>query len=120
MFIKSKVLDEGLYYCKARIAPYGSHDDEMECMSKDLMMCSIIAVRMLLSICALMRGRKIKIDIKRAFLKTGADERDVFVAPPLGSKLKRFNWFLVVASYRLLNAYVISQHPSGHTFFILV
>lgn len=113
---KSNILDRGSYYCKARIALHGYQDNQNDYLSKDSIVCTLIVVRMLLPVFASMCRHVSQIDVKRAFLQSGAAERDAFVASPRQCRLKRFYMLLLVAAYGLLNANVIWQQQSDHRF----
>ena len=102
---KIKVTDDGSLKLKARIAPHGNEDSLRYEMRTDCAMCAPMGVRLLISIAAVKKWRITKVDVKSAFLQTGAAERQVFVIPP-GESKDRFKslWLLLTASYGLVNA----------------
>lgn len=64
---KVKDLDNGRPYCKAQIAPHGYHHSEKDSLKTHPVMCPLIGVCILLSICALEKWYLTKVYIKMAF-----------------------------------------------------
>ena len=116
---KIKELDDGTLKCKARIAPHGNKDSNMNDLKRDSATCPPIGFRTLLSICTIMQWFVSKVDIKGAFLQSGPAERDVYVVPPRECARRGFYWLLLVASYGLVNANAKWQNHSDDTLFKL-
>ena len=90
---KIKVNDDESLKLKARIAPHGNEDSLKHEMRADCSMCAPMGIRLLISIATIYKWRLTKVDVKSAFLQTGAAERQVFVIPPRESSDRfRSSW----------------------------
>lgn len=68
-------------------------------------MCPPSGFRIIASFASLRKWRLTKLDVKTAFLQTGAANRDVYVVPPQESNDRyKVLWLLLTASYGLVNA----------------
>lgn len=97
--------NDGSLKLKVRIAPHGNEDDLKTTLSKDCATCPPTGLRILESIASLFGWALYKADVKAAFLETGAAERDVYVKPPVESRMRATHvWLLLTAAYGLVNA----------------
>lgn len=99
---KIKTCDDSTLMCKARIAPHGNEDREKENLRTDSASCPPLGIRMLFSLCAIMKWYLSKVDAKSAFLQSGSASREVYVVPPRECNESRFVWLLTVATYGLV------------------
>lgn len=113
---KIKSRDDGTLTCKARIAPHGNEDRDIEDLKTDSASCPPLGIRILFSVCVLLQWYLTKVDVKGAFLQSGSATRDVYVIPPRECSDRRFVWLLTVATYGLVNANAKWQNHSDTTF----
>ena len=113
---KIKQLDDGSRLCKARISPHGNKDRERKDLKTDSASCPPLGIRIVLSTCLIFHWYLAKIDIKAAFLQSGAVDRDVYVKPPRECTQKAFYWLLHVATYGLVNTNSKWRWHSDNTF----
>lgn len=115
---KLKSNDDKTIALKARIAPHGNEDKEKEKLTTDCQTCPPSGIRIVLSLSSLKGWKTIRIDAKRAFLKTGRATREVYVIPPTESKMRSTHrWLLLVAAYGLVNSGAKWQHQSDDVLF---
>lgn len=85
---KVKHNNDGSQKLKARIAPHGNEDDFKHILSKYFATCPPTGLCVLKSIALLFAWTLCKANVKAAFVQTGAAERDVYVKPPVKSRMR--------------------------------
>lgn len=115
MLYKMKTLDDGSRLYKARIAPHGNKDKEKEALRTDSASCPPAGIRLLLSVCNIMKWHVSNIDVSSAYLHFGTATSDAYVIPPKECKDRSSYWLLLYASYDLVNANAKWQKHSDST-----
>ena len=77
-----KVEDDQSLKLKARIAPHGNEDSEIEFLKSDCAMCWPLGIRIVVSVSTCRKWLIVKTDTEMAFHQTGTAGRHVFVWPP--------------------------------------
>ncbi len=100
---KVKILDDGTMILKGRIAPQRDKDQDKDNLKTDSSTCPPVGIRILLSLCNIFKWSIAKVDVKSAFLQTGAATRNVYVIPPRECSDRSKYWLLLTAAYGLVN-----------------
>ena len=110
-----KVEDDDSLRLKARIAPHGNEDSDIENLKTDCCMCPPSGIRVITVTATVRTWRIVKIDVEMAFHQSGKAERNVYVIPPKDSRLRNEYWLLLVAGYGLINSNAKWQFVSDNS-----
>ncbi len=109
---KSKSWIMALWSSKERIAP--NKDQDKDNLKTDSSTCPPVVIRILLSLCNILKWSIAKVDAKSAFLQTGAATLELYVIPPRECSDRSKYWLLLTAAYGLVNANVNWQESSDN------
>lgn len=99
---------------KARIASHRNENSIKKELRSDSSMCALMGVRTLIFAVNVRKWRLSRVDLKSAFLQTGAAERSANIVPAWQSADRfRCLWLLLTASDGLVNAKAKFQVQSG-------
>lgn len=85
---------------KVRIAPHENEDDLKDILNKNCSTCPPTGLTMVKYKASLHGWTIYKGDVKVSFLQTGKSERDLYVRPPVESRMKFTHmWLLLTAPY---------------------
>lgn len=104
MLYKIKHNDDQSLKRKANISPHGNEDDIKDTLTKDCSSRRPTGIRTVQSMATPKGWRIVTGDLKYAFLNTGEAEIDAHVRPPLESKMRTSDvWLVIVAAYGIVN-----------------
>ena len=89
---------------KCRLVPHGNRDGERHTVRKDSNSASLFAIRLLLSLSALLKLRLFSVDIKGAYMQARPLSRRIFMCPPKSWGFAHTVWELIRPAYGIVEA----------------
>lgn len=101
---KIKIEENGHMRLKARLCPHGNRDKEKGNLRKDASVAQFDVIRLLLSLATILQFSIGCVDIKGAYLQSGAVKRRIYVRPPRQWTKRGLLWLLTKLPYGFCEA----------------